>query len=413
MHRDMKTLRIHIESRGIPGATRILRFQRFPVLIGRHASSDCRLDLSFVSRTHARLELQGERLVLRDEASGIGTRVLDGARLLRPMEFVDLAEFDNEFQIGFLRLRAVLEEAGHQERAADENEDTEPLSAADMALAADSVVPIESEGSALESALRAALETHRRANLALEALLSQIRSGAPAHCLKVAREIVDRYPAWNAESALRLFVEQSGLHTEIARPEAAAFHALHELLTFHVPRAPSLADVGAVNAFVERLDAALLVLLEGVAALHFAYQAETDAEPPSGSQQREELAAKLLDWTADRVELSRLSGLIAEMIAHHRQLVTETSASLDRILALLHPSAIEEACGSPWRYNPIRYRVLWHEFLRRFQVVQRDRPLALGRRFASVAEALGVATERSPPDPSDRRVAGAALRWQP
>jgi pSer/pThr/pTyr-binding forkhead associated (FHA) protein len=69
----MKTLSLHITNG--TQTTRLL-FSRFPVRIGREAPSECVLDFPFVSKCHARIELHGDALVLRDAGSRNGTFVL-------------------------------------------------------------------------------------------------------------------------------------------------------------------------------------------------------------------------------------------------------------------------------------------------------------------------------------------------
>lgn len=91
----------------LAGAVRDVQTHRsFPVRIGRDPSFECPLGFRFVSRRHARIELEGDGLVLHDDGSRFGTFVHDLTR--RVYGSVVLADVGDEFQIGQLTLRAEL-----------------------------------------------------------------------------------------------------------------------------------------------------------------------------------------------------------------------------------------------------------------------------------------------------------------
>lgn len=98
----MTTLRLRIDA---PRGRRVLRFCRLPILIGRDATCDCRIDVPFASRVHARVDVQRGRIRLRDEGSRAGTFLRD-RRAVPPDAWVDLTEVGYEFRIGPLRFRA-------------------------------------------------------------------------------------------------------------------------------------------------------------------------------------------------------------------------------------------------------------------------------------------------------------------
>jgi hypothetical protein len=101
--RAMTALRLDVEHRR---KQTMLLFDDLPIRIGRDPANECRLEFGFVSRVHARIERQGNRVMLRDEGSRLGTWTGRQRQRLAPRQFVDLAALHYEFQIGALRLRA-------------------------------------------------------------------------------------------------------------------------------------------------------------------------------------------------------------------------------------------------------------------------------------------------------------------
>lgn len=81
-------------------------FRRFPIRLGRDAAMECPLVSPMASRYHARIELDGERLVLYDERSKNGTFVRGGRQ--RVDGRVVLAEVGDEFRIGRLTFHTAL-----------------------------------------------------------------------------------------------------------------------------------------------------------------------------------------------------------------------------------------------------------------------------------------------------------------
>ena len=77
-----------------------------PVRIGRNALNDVRLSKPHVSQFHAVLELQGERLMLRDLGSRNGTVLRDGRAPAH--ELVDLADSGHQFRVSTFKFEASL-----------------------------------------------------------------------------------------------------------------------------------------------------------------------------------------------------------------------------------------------------------------------------------------------------------------
>ena len=99
----MTTIRLHVDHRG---KTSLLTFSEAPIRIGRDPSNECRLEFRFVSRSHARIELNGGRLVLVDGGGRHGTWTRHGGhRRLAAASVTDLESIGYEFEIGPLAIR--------------------------------------------------------------------------------------------------------------------------------------------------------------------------------------------------------------------------------------------------------------------------------------------------------------------
>jgi serine phosphatase RsbU (regulator of sigma subunit)/pSer/pThr/pTyr-binding forkhead associated (FHA) protein len=82
----------------IDGASsRIIVIERYPFVIGRSAQSDLALPQTYISRSHAKITLEGEQFVLEDTSSSHGTFV-NGARItrhrLQPQDVVRFGSLD-------------------------------------------------------------------------------------------------------------------------------------------------------------------------------------------------------------------------------------------------------------------------------------------------------------------------------
>ena len=123
---------LHLQITNGVQTTRLV-FTRLPVRIGREAPSECILDFPFVSKLHARLELNGDRIELRDEGSRNGTFVRAHTGRVSTTGFLDLASVGGEFQIGSLHFRATL--VGYDEEGTiDLSATTQPTCVGDEVL---------------------------------------------------------------------------------------------------------------------------------------------------------------------------------------------------------------------------------------------------------------------------------------
>ena len=91
-------------------------FAQLTVRIGRSPLNDLPLGEPFVSQFHAVVEVDGDRVLLRDLGSLNGTTLSGGKA--PPHEGTDLAATDGTFAIKSLTFRAWLEETSHEELAA-------------------------------------------------------------------------------------------------------------------------------------------------------------------------------------------------------------------------------------------------------------------------------------------------------
>ncbi len=79
---------------------------------------------------------------------------------------------------------------------------------------------------------------------------------------------------------------------------------------------------------------------------------------------------------------------VAALLARRKSPLAEAAESLDRVLAVLRPAAIDRAVNPSW--SPFRYRRAWKEFCARYDRLARERSAPVGGALASVAESLGL-----------------------
>ena len=397
--KKMLSLRI---SNGVQ-TTRLL-FTRFPVRIGREAPSECVLDFPFVSKLHARLELDGDAVVLRDAGSRNGTFVRAGTERVSAGEAVPLASVGGEFQIGTLRLRAAAlpdEIRGEQvgmgtiDHGVDMPEFRPPwVRVAEV----DSLrnpgpgsgarpQPDTSGPATLRSKmqqLELPLTTYRRARQELQdailravathdttelvALLADVAGDCPELVLPVeVREMIARGEA--PESGERL-----GPSGQREKDAELALRGLRELAAWAAPHAPPLDGAEGIVAFLHRLAGALRGLVEAFAALRVATRGRTTAGA-SETPRVLDLAAALLDWT--RPGNDARSVLEHELVAIVQDHALGQAAK--QVLAALSPEVIEDELPHARRagtvgvmFGPYRWRALWRLYVARFAELAAD-----------------------------------------
>jgi predicted component of type VI protein secretion system len=402
----MRTMRLHI-GQGIAQTT--LSFDQLPVNIGRDTTNDCCLDFAFVSRFHARLELRDGRLLLCDRGSRQGTWIR-GCDRLQPKDPVDLLAVGSEFRIGPLRIRVELPEEGGTQRLEPEpvehRVETIDVSARPVAFGAAHALaaappPTPAPAVSSEHALQRALNVFKVACTELAAAARLAVATNPGSLTAVAtqveaatvplRAVVSSTPS-RADSTQRLVLDHVQQLAVRCAPESGA------------PRSPE-----ATVAFLKRLERVLTALLDGFVALRFAYGCEVEGDTSAHPASRSGLAAQLLGWNSDDASLDCLHRDLGQLVTQHTRLSHEAKRGLDHLFAAFDPSAIERACdlASPW--HPIRSRVRWSEFVRRFQMLdqERRRERLLGPTFASMVRALGAS---SVAPPRGRSARGMTLR---
>jgi hypothetical protein len=405
--------------------TTTLVFTRFPVRIGREAPSECVLELAFVSKLHARLDLKDERLVLCDEGSRNGTYVRNRAERLRPSELVALADVENEFQIGTLRLRATL--IGDSARVVDPNRTTESRDEpvddekATRNYALDGIEPGLVDARAARTQLTLPLERYRRARAELhEALRVGGETMEPSRLAALLVDVARDCPELVLPVDIAAIVERASQPPASSRDADLALAGLRELAGSYVPYAPPLEGVDAVVAFIERLDSALGFLVEAFAALRFAYRHERglaagDDEAPRGV----EFGAPLLDWTRPPNEgRETIEREFVAIVRHHAKLADEVTRGAERVLGELSPRAIEEALdraraegSAGLSVGPFRWRALWRLYRARYaQLAPHDRGSAtaiFGPAFGLLCGALDP-SPHTPTAPTAESFSGAA-----
>jgi hypothetical protein len=352
-----------------------MAFEAFPVRIGRDPVNECQLLFPFVSRVHARLELRGETLVLRDEGGRNG--VIVGGERLAPGTEIDLLASGGQFEISWLQFRARLEEFEDD----DDVRSTPHIRNAETELAIEAVSgernatclyaekdvdPTAVDESAVLDQLRPLFERRdallKEVDDAIRASLATIDGGRRVSILRRLRE---EQPA-NAPPSLAC-VEQKSYP-----PAELALQSMLELAALFAPNAPPLGSTACVAAFHQRLEIVLRTLLDGFIALRASYRCETGA---TGDADRAlngvDFGAQLLDWTSDSDAAVRaLEHAFAEMSAYHARLVGDVVLGVERLRDELAPHTIEaNALTVGWGG---RWRGAWREFGFRYDALFGD-----------------------------------------
>lgn len=412
----MKTLRLHVTH---DKQTTTLFFTSFPVRIGRDEVNECQLTFPFISRTHAVLELEDERLLLRDGGSRYGTHVCNHTRKLAPDERLDLASVGYEFQIGAMGLRAELRDAeGASTVPATPYDDGEsgarPHNAPQNATehyAAQRIDPRVVDAHAIVVQLRVLLERQRAAWDEITALLgSSLPTLDTSRRAAILNHLALEFPRLRDERAFRDLAKRYGVEIEgsgeLAVPTEAdiALRGLQELAATYVPYAPPLASREAIVAFLGKLDDSLKACFETFVALRFAHRSELH-EPVEPEPRISELGARLLDWTsasdAARVDLENLG---RDLLTHHAQLAEEVRRGVSRVLTLLSPDAIERHVAGELHPLSLLFgesRARWRVLRERFARFSNEHfvRMLFGPRFALLCAAL--AGEKAPAHPED------------
>lgn len=382
------------------GRTRSFTFDSFPVRIGRDESNDCELAFPFVSRLHATIELRGGALVLCDEGSRNGVYVR-GARLERN-ECVDLGAVGFEFEIMTVRIRATLRQVPDTATVIDAVPDA---ANATHHYADERINPKIVDTHAIVTQVRAAYERYRDGwEEILRTLSDSVETLPPERRAATVQHLAIEFPQLAREAEFRSLATRYRIElgdgdrvTPLPTDADIALRGVRELAASYVPYAPPLASREAVAAFLEKVEAALDVLLQGFIALCIAHRYET--KKPDAPISSDELAARLLDWTTDgNVARDDVESAFVEMLKYHARLVADLGAGAQTLLAELDPAAIEAAVP-PTFLSIGRCRRLWKALRYRYaRLTSEDAPLSRGTlALTSVARAANEDVETAVP----------------
>ena len=381
--------------------TRLL-FSRFPVRIGREAPSDCILDFPFVSKCHARLELNDGALVLHDEGSRNGIFVRAGRERVGAGDGVPLAGVGGEFQIGTLRFQAVVlmdgvrgvEQGGTGtlDHGGDlaafrppwvrvAGTDADPYGATEPGGVEISRAPYPSSLTDLAPTrrqLELSLRTYRRARGELQdAIRRAIATHDTTEVVTLLADIAGDCPELVLPVEVREMVARHGAPESGERPLPSsqregdaelALRGLRELAAWAAPHAPMLAGTEGIVAFLHRLAGTFRGLVEAFAALRVGSRPRMTADA-SGPPRVVDSAAALLDWTRPGNDARSL--LEHELVAVVRDHALGQAAK--QVFAALSPQVIEDELPHARRagsvgvgFGPFRWRALWRLYVARF-----------------------------------------------
>ncbi len=335
-------------------------FRTFPVRIGREPDYECRLGFSFVSRRHARIELNGSRLVLHDEGSKFGTFVRGMSR--RVMEPISLDEVGGEFQIGTLAFHTELFDEASAVDVGDWDAPNEKPTIPNptRTYAQAEVDPANVDAEAVLDQTRAFL-LHRR-DTARDLVVDALAAVGEQHRTAALRELVRGFPELLQVPALAELVSTCGV--DVTHPDVAlaAHGALEGLLSKYAPKRGPLDEAERIEAFARQLDEALECLIEGVSGLLFAHGCESgleDAGPTTA-----EIAALLLEDQGGDEGVALLSQAFVNLVTHHARITRGALEAFQTLLHELSPDGFEKAhsglfaTGARWRAYRKRHREL-------------------------------------------------------
>ncbi len=373
------------------GRTKSFTFDAFPIRIGRDELADCELAFPFVSRHHATIDWRDESLILRDEGSRNGVYVR-GTKL-EPGERVDLGAVGYEFEIMTLHIRATVRENFSTATVFDVTPDAEN---ATHHYEDASINPKIVDAHAILLQVRASYDRYREAWEEIQrSLAASVETLPPDRRAVIVRHLAIEFAQLAREPEFRALANRYGVDLGIDAPSAGpsaadvALRGVRELAAAYVPYAPPLASKEAVAAFIERLESALDVMFEGFVALRFAHRSETQ-QPVELQISPDELAARLLDWTATgRSARDEVEDAFVEMLTHHAQLIADVGAGARKLLTELSPDAIEASVPQGF-WSIGRSKRLWNALRYRYARLTSAEIPALGNAFVLAQSALAA-----------------------
>jgi type VI secretion system protein ImpI len=357
----------------------------FPVRIGRNPLNDVQLDLPYVSQFHAVLELDGQRLLLRDLGSKNGTQLPDGS-LVAPHQPADLEPYQYRFGLGPLQVLcepaqiAAPETAGRKRAASVESN----FAATAMVGATDAL-----KVGRLLISLREPVQAWRQA---LDHIVLQLERTAaeldPAARLQLYEAICREHPDLARHpDIMRLATAAGGgqMVAAFASEDSMVAQAVRELAATYVP-SQTLRTAAQAVAFVGKIQDVLDVFFKVFVPLrdgHKQFESKMEIRRtgrPDGrdaanlavrrAQNPAALAARLLDWTDVSADASRaLEGVFADLMIHQVALLDGVMRGVRQMLKELSPAAIEAMFEKKkpdgMTFGPFRFKALWTLFKER------------------------------------------------
>lgn len=423
-------------------------FGQFPVRIGRSPLNDLPLGEAFVSQFHAVVEVDGDRVLLRDLGSSNGTSLGEGKA--PPHELIDLATTQGAFAIKSLGFRAELVEVSGEEVAAHRRQ--KPLLDPSAVRAAQGMVATVivgdddaaavaggergSSGTLSEPPPASDLDERVRA---VAAANNAFREGWPQVRAALARGAEGLSPADKARFFEGLRGAIPGLVREPDFQQLAtgkkpgendaeladvAYRAVLELARGYFPVRPLKTKEDVVR-FLTNVRDVLDVFFRGFIPLrdgHRQFETELDIRrDPKNSQHDDPVAAavgkantapslgaRLLGWETDTTSgLRALEGTFADVMIHQLALMNGVMRGVKSLLRELSPETVDQNLEElakkgegGFRLGPYRFKRLWDVYAARHADVddgeKRTFQLLFGAQFAqSYAQYSALGRERA------------------
>lgn len=388
-------------------------FDRFPVRIGRNQLNDCQLDFPFVSQFHAVLELQGQKLMLRDLGSKNGT-LLRGTGRVPPNTVVDLGSTNYEFAIvtlifqsfainvdtaqppaprkrhGTVLAMSMAEASNLASKASvgipDLSDQSDPTAVGmspppPVPGPPQSMVPpppVAPAAGATAAPLKPLYDGYRAAWAQLySSIHGYVNNLDPqARAILLSRMASENAALANEPDFQRLaahFGARVAPQGAVAQPaasreETVALQGLKELASWYLPLGRPVESVADVVGFLQKLQDTLDVFFKCFVPLRDGYkQFETQMDikktvkPPTGlvpagtavetARDPRELAQRLLDWRTDENNDGQraVESTFADLMIHQVAMLNGVMKGVKSLLAELSPQAIERALEDPKR----------------------------------------------------------------
>jgi type VI secretion system protein ImpI len=366
-------------------------FSRFPVRIGRNALNDLQLQEAFVSQFHLVLELQDNRLWLRDLGSTNGTQ-LKGQGRAPANQIVDLAQCGFEFSIVNLDFRTYTAPVDAVPAAQPSQRQRLGVTSMLKAAEAQKLAAVQSAQKAAVAAPAPQLAAPRR-NLyaayraacsdlvrSVDGAVTGLPVGARSEAIaEFAREFValNQEPDFQALMARHGVTGTPGAGHGLQRAEAVALEGVRELAQDFCPKAGPLESVDDLVKFVERVQQVLDVFLRSFISMRDGQrQFEVDMavrrssvgphNPAEAAQTLQELSQALLDWHVSSTEgIVHVESTLADLMIHQVALLNGVMSGVRTLLHEFSPAEIEKKAQDE-RFNPgglgigpYRYKSLW------------------------------------------------------